>query len=78
MNIYLVSRTDDWGYDDWDSFVVAASDEETARNTRPDGVWKDGRAYGWVPLSKVDTLKVELIGTTETHDGVILASYNAG
>ena len=66
MNIYLVSRTDDWGYDDWDSFVVAASDEETARNTRPDGV------------CKVDTLEVELIGTTETHDGVILASYNAG
>lgn len=35
MNIYKVSRTDTIGYDEYDSFVIACKDEETARNTYP-------------------------------------------
>ena len=34
-NIYLVKRLDNGGYDEWDSFVVIATDETEARYTYP-------------------------------------------
>ena len=37
MKLWLVSRTDQCDYDEHDSFVVVAPDEETARRTIPGG-----------------------------------------
>jgi len=82
MNIYEVSRNDNWDYDDWDAFVVVAPDENTARHTHPNGAKltfdKDDRCWGWVDLpTKVD---VKLIGTAipGQEAGVVLGSFNAG
>lgn len=36
INIYLVERTDDVDYDQYDSFICVADSEETARWTTPD------------------------------------------
>lgn len=44
MNTYLVERTDNWSYDEYDSFVCVAHDEEQARWMVPDPeyhMWKD-------------------------------------
>ena len=76
MNIYRVTRTDDWGYDDYSDFVCVAPDEETARKIAPEAIVKYNMSYdpvqflddpkawvwGWVEADKIDTLKVELIG----------------
>lgn len=45
MNIYLVSQSDNNGYDTYDSFVIVAETEQRARETDPSGgrIWKDGR-----------------------------------
>jgi len=48
-NIYLVKRTDPGGYDEWDSFVVIATDETEARYTYPDPYHRwDHLHLGWV------------------------------
>lgn len=94
MNIYLVERTDDWDYDDYDQFVCFANSEEEARWQVPDPeyhMWKDkvycysygkqepvGHATNWV--EDPNTLKVFHIGVSlrEVKPDVILASFNAG
>lgn len=76
MNLYLVSRTDDVGYDQFDAFVVAASNEIEAtlfllqKHDKP-------QLSTWPALNKTD---VKLIGmTTEyTEPTEILGSFNAG
>lgn len=47
MNIYLVKRTDDIGYDEYDSMVVVAYNEESARKLNPnDGYFfKDNKWF---------------------------------
>lgn len=76
MNIYRVTRMDDWGYDDFSDFVCVAPDEDTARRIMPQTINSHDMAYGtveytddpytwtwgWVEADKIDTLKVELIG----------------
>ena len=54
-NIYLVKRLDNGGYDEWDSFVVIATDETEARYTYPgpyhewdDRKWDRTQKAGWV------------------------------
>ena len=80
MNLYLIKRPDLADYDQYDSAVVAAPDEATARNTHPDGfsVARDEGAYGtWVTPEKVI---VKLLGKADksVRRGVLCASYNAG
>lgn len=77
MNIYRVTRTDKWGYDDYSDFVCVAPDAETARKINPYTINiytmlyddpieyldnPDTWVHGWVELDKINTLKVELIG----------------
>lgn len=80
MYLYLVEQTVNQNYDTYDSFVVAAQNEEVAKNTHP-----SGRAGDWEePYSSwcnsPDEVAVTLLGEAVegTEYGVILASYNAG
>lgn len=78
MNIYKVSRTDDWSYGEYDSFVCAAESEDRAKMMNPDGEW-DAKYSGWIPSQERDTLEVERIGLADhgVH-GILLKSFNAG
>lgn len=83
MNIYKVERTDRWGYDDYDSFVCYANDEEEAKHLSPDGyhgwhidsfkwqnkdgTWSEAFGHGWVKTDK--DLKVTLIGFSDMPEG---------
>lgn len=77
MNLYLLTQNRIIGYDTYDSCVVAAKNEETARNINPDGKWGD-KYSSWC-LSP-DYVDVKLIGkaVTGTEPGVVCASFNAG
>lgn len=74
MNLYLVGRTDDVDYDEYDAFVVAAHNEIEAtlfllqKYDKPEySEWS----------SKTE---VKLIGTTTAYSEptAVLGSYNAG
>ena len=73
MKLYLISQDFNDVYDTHDAAVVAAKNEEEARNTRV------GYSYPmtWAPPEHV---KVALIGNAVkgTAAGVILDSFNAG
>lgn len=74
MNIYLVTRTDNWGYDDYDSMVVVAPNATSAKEftiqTHP------AECYDWTTLKN---LEAELVGTTSKKQrSTILESFNAG
>jgi hypothetical protein len=75
MNLYLISRKEDWDYNNYDSAVVAAATEEDARKIHPSGgSWDAGN---WA--SKPELVDVEFIGTAHDEvEGVILSSFNAG
>lgn len=86
MNLYLISQDERCGYDTYDSAVVAAVDETSAKMIQP-GYTKEEL----VTLNKVDPWKdnawcsgpehvlVELIGEARpgTEEGTICASFNA-
>lgn len=78
MNLYLISQDVNKGYDTYDSAVVAAKNEEQARNTTPSENITFESNYSWV--KSPDQVKVELIGKAKagTKPGVICASFNAG
>jgi len=93
MKLWLVSRTDRIGYDEYDAVVVAAETEDAARKTYPSGDlhirWDEEKGTftstiyegRWFDHSwgKVSDLTVEYLGTTDREiEGVILASFNAG
>ena len=73
MNIYLLNRTDKWGYDDFDSFVVVAESDEEAKNLKLG--YCDGSSW-----TTPDKIKVTLLGVASPNviKGEILGSYNAG
>ena len=74
MHLFLVKRTDDLGYDEYDSMIVAARNENEARAMEP-------AEWGWGASVDPVTLEVQRIGTANrgTSAGtVILSSYNAG
>ncbi len=73
MNLYLISRTDEVGYDEYDSAVVIAESMAEARKIHPGF----GDSSTWVAPK---TLRVKLIGLSRTSKAgtVICASFNAG
>lgn len=80
MNLYLLERTDDIGYDEFDSIIVAAPTEQAACAIPPDcGHWMDCR---WLPKERWDeglTLTATLVGTTHYPAGTVVhESFNAG
>ena len=84
MKLYIISQTENNDYDTYDSAVVAAPDEHTARNTHPVGeephknIWGMGLFGTW--CNTPDSVTVEYIGEAAEHirQGVICASFNAG
>lgn len=84
MNLYLISQDENDDYDTYDSAVVAAKDEHSARLTNPDigkhdPVWDgtvDGRYTAWTNAGNVS---VKLIGVSNSDvAGIICSSFNAG
>lgn len=92
MNLYLISRRDLGGYDEYQSAVVCAKSVEDARNIHPGaGRWGNGRfneqgnrelwakeltVCVWVPPPKVI---VRCIGKArKVGRGVVCASFCAG
>lgn len=76
MNLYLISQSVH-KYDAYNAIVVAAQDEQEARNTPP-YIYYDWKDSSWA--NRPEQVKVELIGVAKsgTLAGVILAYYNAG
>lgn len=73
MNLYLLEREDDIGYDEFDSIVVAAPTEQAARAIRPRGGWVYGEAW-----DDAEKLTCTNIGTTHLPSGIVHESFNAG
>jgi|APFre7841882793_1041355.scaffolds.fasta_scaffold00214_1 hypothetical protein len=83
MKIYLLSQEQNQRYDSYDSVVVVAKDEESARLIQPTGndTWDDEDYHSIWWCKSPEDVKVEFIGTykgKEKLPHVILASYNAG
>jgi hypothetical protein len=73
MNIYLVTRTDDWSYDDFTAIVVVAKSPFNAKRVKP------YRGRSTVSWTEPKNLKAEKVGTTHKKEGtIILESFNAG
>lgn len=49
----------------YDNFIVIAENEQTARETNPEGDWRDMIRSGWVDWSEIDDLIVIKIGNAE-------------
>ena len=89
IKLYLVRRTDEIRWDEYDSFVVCAESEDEARRVHPSGegffgenLMDDSRNYfKWTWTDKIDTLNVTCIGianlSLKNHQ-IICSSYNAG
>jgi hypothetical protein len=90
MKLWLISRVDRVGYDEYDALVAIAETEEAARNTHPynDRYKWNGREWAeeadtrWTDRDWPDpiTLTVLEIGTAlpGAAPGIVLASFNAG
>jgi len=81
MNLYHISQTIRDGYDTYDSAVVAAPNEETAKTIHPDGE----TLYPWIDTYNTwcqspNQVSVKLIGVAAPNiqQGVVIASFNAG
>jgi len=93
-NLYLLTQNEEIGYDTYDSCIVVAYDEESARRMHPhyqsneysigeDSIGElefkaDYGVYTWA--RKLSSVNVTLIGTAHSSlaPGVVLASFNAG
>ena len=76
LNLYLISQDENKDWDTFDSAVVAAANEEEARNIHPGG---PDRNWDYTWTSSAVHVKVKLIGkATQGVSGVVCASFNAG
>jgi hypothetical protein len=92
VKLWWISQHSNEDYDTYSDAVVAAENEESARNLHPAGYYKyrDGRWWGtradgseWEPCnswSAPDQVTAEYIGDAKkgTKTGVICASFHAG
>ena len=83
MKIFLISQTQNTGYDTFDSAVVVAEREEDARLTIPDNIsgWPStwGEDYStW--CKNPEDVTVTYLGEAKEGSlpGVVCASFNAG
>ncbi len=82
MRLFRISQTTNPGYDTYDSAVVCAPDEETARNINP----FNGKPMDWTSanfdlwcLIPGDVIVEEIGAAFEgIKQGVVCASFNAG
>ena len=84
MKLYLISQTENNDYDTYDSAVVYAPDEDTARNLDPlDGLWMtedDWSHFASAWCSSSDAVSVKYLGEAPigVETGVVCSSFNAG
>lgn len=89
--LWLISQTDNSGYDTYDSAVVCAATEQDARLIHPDAdsrwsgdawVYESGLAVwmdnGWTTPEKVAVEQIGIPSTGVREGAVICASFNAG
>ena len=77
MKLWLISQNENNNWDTYDSMVVAAKNEEIAKEILPPYVnWEKGSSW----CSSSDKVVVEYIGEAKEgiEEGIILASFNAG
>ena len=88
MNIYLVKRTDEVSYDEFDSFVCVAESEDMARNMKP-VLWGNPRKFEKVKWEEERTTWARGIKDVTVHylgkaaqlkrePQIVCASFNAG
>lgn len=73
MHLWLVERTDQVGYDEYDAKLVRAPDCESARRHASHKVGDEG-ASAWLDHERSKVTRVREDGKA----GVILESFNAG
>ena len=81
MKLFLISQEQNNDYDTYDSAVVAAPDEETARQMNPDnGKPMEWRKQNSTWCSVPEHVAVRYLGkaVSGTEQGVVCASFNAG
>ena len=78
MNLYLLTQDEAFGYDTYDSCIVAAEDEKEAVLISPDEYRRFQKIGAWA--SKPENVSAVLIGVAspEVKKGVVLSSFNAG
>lgn len=77
-HLYLLTQSDNKGYDTYDSCIVCAENIIDAKQIHPDRFrgW-NGRTWSYRP----ETVKVYCIGIADSNlkvGSVVLASFNAG
>ncbi len=82
MNLYLLNRTDCWGYDDYSCFVICCESKEEAYLYHPCGEKYGSGSYltnGSWPINNKD-IDIIFLGVADSsiEKGVIIASFNAG
>lgn len=80
MKIYLLSQNKNRGYDTYDSCVVCAENEESAKKIHPGGgetTSEEEEYSGWTTLENVHCEEIGEANFNQS-EGVICASYNAG
>lgn len=80
MKIYKLSQTINKGFGTYDSAVVIAENELSARRIHPDVYEDRWFAPTWVRVSEIDQIRVDLIGEAVAgmESGVVVASWDAG
>jgi len=80
MKLYLISQTENNDYDTYDSAVVSAEDEKTARQMSP----RNGKTVDWKDVYNAwcnapEKVTVKYLGEAEQDKRmVVCASFNAG
>jgi len=81
MKLWLISQEANDGYDTYDSAVVVAPDEETAKRVHPSGYVfseSDGPSGTWATPENVVAKCVGVAADDLESGQVICASFNAG
>ena len=89
MNLYLLTQSENTGYDTYDSCVVTAATADEAKQIHPTGdIYGDKSCRwnswdsDWGPTwaKSPDNVNCTLLGTAvpDVKCGVLLASFNAG
>ena len=72
MKIFLLERTDGYGYDEYDAKIIRAKDEGKARELANNCTGDEGNI--WTDEKEVACKQITVAG----EEGVVLASFNAG
>jgi len=76
MNLYLVERSDRYGYDEYDSLVVSARSHKAALTIPPDE-YNGSSTNSFMSAPRTVTY-IGKAGKNIYRQGVVLASFNAG